>query len=163
MLFKSTIIAALLIGLSFAAPHPDLAAEPEAVAVAFAEPQAVNAAESQAGVPMQQQGIVDDILNPGNLLIIGNTVWPIAFNRQCKTLATITANLDKQLAHAKLKYKKFSCTTAQAAEIAKNPTCPIFNLATNVAWPIDFIQQENLTKRIAAQTACLGTYQGTYC
>ncbi|KAG0297987.1 hypothetical protein BGZ96_003634 [Linnemannia gamsii] len=162
MHFKTTIIAALLIGLTLAAPHPDIAAEPEAVAVAVVEPQASNAAEPQAGAGMQKEGVVEDVLDPNNLSIIGNVAWPIPFNRQCNTLAAITASLDKQLAYAKAR-KNYSCTKAQAAVIAQTSTCPVFNIVLTLLWPIAFTQQENLTARIAAQVECLGAYHQNNC
>ncbi|KAF9550583.1 hypothetical protein EC957_000257 [Mortierella hygrophila] len=140
MHFKSTIIAALLIGLSLAAPAPviDLTIGPQA---ATGETQRVE---------------------PSDLSIIGDVIWPVAFSRQCNTLFAITTSLDKQLAHAKSK-NKYSCTAAQAAIIAKPASCPPLNIILNVLWPIAFAQQEALTARIAAQTECLGAYQGRFC
>ncbi|KAF9128785.1 hypothetical protein BGX30_014200 [Mortierella sp. GBA39] len=140
MHFKSTIIAALLIGLSLAAPAPvvDLVAELQAAA-----------GESQR-------------VETSDLAVIGDVIWPTAFSRQCNTLFAITTTLDKQLAHAKSK-SKYSCTAAQAAVIAKPASCPPLNIILDIVWPIAFAQQEALTARIAAQTECLGAYQGRFC
>ncbi|KAG0301724.1 hypothetical protein BGZ97_002649, partial [Linnemannia gamsii] len=131
MLFKPTIIAALLIGLSLAAPHPDLAAESQDAVVVVAEPQdaVVVVAEPQAIIATEPQASTDlgpQAFDPSDLSIIGDVAWPAAFYRQCNTLAAITASFDKQLDRAYA--KGYSCTPAQAAAIAKTSTCPPFNI-----------------------------------
>ncbi|KAF9282009.1 hypothetical protein BGZ88_011239 [Linnemannia elongata] len=140
MHFKSTIIAALLIGLTLAAPAPvaDLAAEPQAAP-----------GETQRAEPV-------------DFGVIGDVIWPQAFSRQCNSLFKITTTLDKQLAHAKSK-NGYVCSAAQNAIIAKPASCPPLNIILNIVWPIAFAQHEALTARIAAQTECLGAYQGRYC
>ncbi|KAF9128786.1 hypothetical protein BGX30_014201 [Mortierella sp. GBA39] len=152
MHFKSTIIAALLVSFVLADdPQALLAAEPQVTLVA--EPQSIPAAEPQAGLTdskAEAQGI------------FGSILWPVGFSDQCNALFKISADLDKQLAHAKSK-NKYSCTAAQAAIIAKPATCSPLSLVWTLIWPLAFNQQEKLGARITAQADCLTAYEAKYC
>ncbi|KAK3835383.1 MAG: hypothetical protein JOS17DRAFT_846153 [Linnemannia elongata] len=153
MHFKSTIIAALLVSFVLAAePQAALIAEPESMPAAEAQP--MPAAEPQAG-PADSK-----VRAKG---IFGSILWPIGFSDQCNALFKISADLDKQLAHAKSKNNRFSCTPAQNAIIAKSATCSPLSIVWTLIWPLAFAQQENLGKRIAAQSDCLTAYEANNC
>ncbi|KAF9948415.1 hypothetical protein BGZ70_002229 [Mortierella alpina] len=53
--------------------------------------------------------------------IIGDVIWPVAFNDMCQTLLAVTNNLDKQITYAKS--KGYSCTPAQTTAIGPPGKC----------------------------------------
>src|SRR5690348_5033940 len=111
MHFKSTIIAALLVSFVLAAEQAPLVAEPQVALIA--EPQSMTTAEPQAGTGDSKVGAKG---------IVGSILWPIGFSDQCNALFKISADLDKQLAHARAK-SGYICSAAQNAIISKPATC----------------------------------------
>jgi hypothetical protein len=85
--------------------------------------------------------------------VIGDVIWPVAFNDMCQTLLAVTNNLDKQIAYAKT--KGYSCTPAQTTAIGGPGKCNPLTLAISMLWPLAFEQQKILGNRIRAQTECL--------
>ncbi|KAF9950717.1 hypothetical protein BGZ72_007670, partial [Mortierella alpina] len=89
----------------------------------------------------------------GDSGIIGDVIWPLAFNDMCQTLLGVTNNLDKQIAYAKT--KGYSCTAAQTTAIGGPGKCNPLSIVLGVLWPLAFDQQKILINRIKAQTDCL--------
>ncbi|KAK3813858.1 MAG: hypothetical protein J3R72DRAFT_461999 [Linnemannia gamsii] len=89
--------------------------------------------------------------------LIDDTLWPLAFTKQCNALYAVTVKLDKQIARAKAK-RNYSCTAAQLKVINMEAKCSILTIVSSIAWPLALLQQEKLTQRIGAQTDCLEGY-----
>ncbi|CAO3568697.1 unnamed protein product [Mortierella alpina] len=94
-----------------------------------------------------------EVAPEGDTGIIGDVIWPVAFNDMCQTLLAVTNNLDKQIAYAKS--KGYACTPAQTTAIGPPGKCNPLTLVISVLWPLAFDQQKILGNRIQAQTECL--------
>ncbi|KAF9981397.1 hypothetical protein BGZ75_007346 [Mortierella antarctica] len=123
MLFKPKFTAALLMCLGLAAQH-----------------NAVNAQSTEVA-PEADSGIIGDV------------IWPVAFNDMCQTLLASTNNFDSMIAYAKT--KGYSCTAAQTTAIGGPGKCNPLTLVISVLWPLAFDQQKILGNRIKAQSECL--------
>ncbi|KAK5801493.1 hypothetical protein F5H01DRAFT_355505 [Linnemannia elongata] len=159
MHFKSTIIAALLVSFVLAAEQAPLVAEPQVALIA--EPQPMSADEPQSMTTAEPQAGTGDS-KVGAKGIVGSILWPIGFSDQCNALFKISADLDKQLAHARAK-SGYICSAAQNAIISKPATCSPLSIVWTLVWPLAFNQQEKLGMRIAAQADCLTAYEARYC
>lgn len=123
MLFKPKFTAALLFCLSLAVQQ-----------------NAVNAQSTEVA-PAADTGIIGDV------------IWPVAFDEMCRTLLKITQDLDKQVAYAKS--KGYVCGPALDTAMAKPGVCNPLTLVISVLWPLAFDQQKILINRIKAQTDCM--------
>ncbi|KAF9405551.1 hypothetical protein BGZ76_006547 [Entomortierella beljakovae] len=110
---------------------------------------------------MEKQSIIGDVV--GSVVggvgdLVGDVVWPVGFTKQCNALYTTTRNLDIILRRINANHG-WSCSAAVRSSIGIAQPCTAVDLIANIAWPIAFAEQENLSTRIANQVKCMAEFQ----
>ncbi|KAG0200973.1 hypothetical protein BGX28_006104 [Mortierella sp. GBA30] len=183
MLFKPKYTAALLICLGLAArmnvanaqasvDEPIAVNKPAQGILSSTEGVQSSTEETQFSKGEMQSVTIGDILGPnsgvvgpeGDYGVIGDlltgAIWPLAFTQQCNSLLQISNKLDCLIAQAKAK-NNYSCTQAQIDAMGTAPKCSAISYVYTIVWPLAFIDQETLAKRIAAQADCLAGFEVT--
>jgi hypothetical protein len=115
------------------------------------------ASSSPSGLAIKEQAVINELAFDGFGDLLGDVIFPIAFDKNCKTLTFISENLE----HILSRYigQGLQCSNDLRQIINTNVSCSnpdgTTSLISQVIFPLAFQALQDLANKIRAQTQCL--------